>query len=212
MKFENTETYGWRAAFYGMRSPLNSWGKGDSDWKEIPFSDEKEFAIGPNDKDLALRLIKAGPEHAKFLRQIFASVDITAPRFWWIEAATYRFGVEVNSTSTMHKIMAKPFTREDFEITGSDVWVDDVLGYLNGFRDAYLLSKDKNDWYSVIDALPQSYLQKRTVTMSYAALANMCRQRKGHKLWQWASFIEWAHSLPNSWLIFGEEEEHVNEV
>lgn len=206
MNFEHTETYGWEAALHGMRNPLDSWAKGDSEWKPIPFSDDREFVIGPNDKDLALRLIKAGPEHAKFLRQIFASVDITAPRYWWIEFATYRVGVEVDSCSTMHRIMAKPFSREDFEITGNDVWVDDVIGYLNGFRDRYLLTKDKADWYSVIDALPQSYLQKRTVTMSYAAIANMCRQRANHKLNQWHRFIDWCHTLPNAWLIFGDEE------
>ena len=205
MKFEHTETYGWDGALRGARNPMDSWKRGDSGWKEIPFSDEKDFVIGPNDKDLALRLIKAGPEHAKFLRQIFASVDITAPRYWWIEQATYRFGVEVDSCSTMHKIMAKPFTREDFEITGSDVWLDDVIGYLNGFRDRYLETSDKTDWYSVIDALPQSYLQKRTLTMSYAAIANMCRQRKNHKLYQWHKFVEWAHTLPNAFLIFGED-------
>lgn len=207
MNFEHTETYGREAALRGMRNPLDSWQKSDSEWEEtLPFSEAWEFVIGPNDKDLALRLIKAGPEHAKFLRQIFASVDITAPRYWWIEFATYRVGVEVDSCSTMHRIMAKPFSREDFEITGSDVWVDDVIGYLNGFRDRYLLTKDKADWYSVIDALPQSYLQKRTVTMSYAAIANMCRQRANHKLNQWHSFIDWCHTLPNAWLIFGDEE------
>lgn len=206
MNFEHTETYGWGAALHGMRNPLDSWKKGDSCWKPIPFSDDREFVIGPNDKDLALRLVKAGREHAKFMRQIFASVDITAPRYWWIEFATYRVGVEADSCSTMHRIMAKPFSREDFEITGSDVWVDDVIGYLNGFRDRYLLTKDKTDWYSVIDTLPQSYLQKRTVTMSYAAIASMCRQRANHKLNQWHRFIDWCHTLPNAWLIFGDEE------
>lgn len=205
MNFEHTETYGWRAAVYGMRSPMNSWAKGDSEWKPIPFSDDREFVFGPNDKDLALRLIKAGPEHAKFLRQIFASVDITAPRYWWIEAATYRFGVEVQSTSTMHKIMSKPFTADDFEADPEEPWMDFTLDMLNMLREAYLQTTERKWWYSTIKFLPASYLQKRTVTFSYAALANICKQRAGHKLDEWRQFIDWCHSLPNSWLIFGED-------
>lgn len=238
MKFLHTETYGWRAAMHGMRSPLSSWQKSDSFWKEIPFSEDKEFCIGPNDKDLALRLIKAGPEHAKFLRQIYASVDITMSRFWWIEAATYRFGVEVQSTSTMHTIHKRPFVPSDFAISEmiSEKWSEadnfsdvggqtpmdalvDLCVTLNKCRDLYLSAKESGDnarakmfWKQMILLLPQSYLQERTVTFSYAALANICRQRKGHKLTEWAEFIDWCHTLPNSWLIFGEEEEHVNEV
>lgn len=125
---------------------------------------------------------------------------------------TYRNGVEKDSCSTMYRIMAKPFTAEDFEACENEPWLEEVLGYLNGYRDSWLITKDKETWYSVIKILPSAYLQRRTLTFSYAALKSICEQRKGHKLDEWHKFIDWCHTLPNSWLIFGEEEEHVNEV
>lgn len=206
MNFEHTETYGWEAALRGMRNPALSHGKADSKWEPIPFSDEKEFVIGPNDKDLALRLTRAGSPHNKFARQIFAAVDITAPMYWHKEMDTYRSGVEKDSCSTMYRLTHKPFEPSDFESCESEVWMADVLGYLNGLRDRYLLTKEKEAWYSIVKLLPMAYLQKRTYTISYAALASICAQRKGHKLDEWHRFIDWCHTLPNAWLIFGDEE------
>lgn len=223
MEFETFEVSGIATALHGMRNPLSSWHLSDS--KEEPFSGG--LTIGPKDKDLALRLIHSGPEHAKFLRQIFVSVDITAPRYWWMEFDTYRAGVEKNSCSTMHTIHKKPFEPEDFATKEliSEKWSEadsplliltpmdtmrDICSMLNRCRRLYLESKEHGDaarakmfWKQMIILLPQSYLQKRTVTMSYAALANICRQRKGHKLTEWAKFIEWAQTLPESWMIFG---------
>ena len=211
MKFEHTETFGWGTAFRGLRNPAESYDKADSMWDTIPFSDAEAFVIGPKDKDLAMRMTKNGSPHNKFARQIFVGVDITAPLYWHKEMDTYRAGVEKDSCSTMYRVMSKPFTAEDFEGCDDEVWLEDVLEYLNRFRDSWLRTKDKKTWYSVIKLLPNAYLQKRTYTISYAALKSICEQRKGHKLDEWHWFIDWCHTLPNNWLIFGEEEAHVNE-
>ena len=200
IQFEHTDVYGVHHALRGMRNPMDSWAKSDSDFSA------HDNIIGPNDESLCKRLIKAGPEHAKFLRQIICWADITAPRFWWIEFDTYRAGVEKNSCCTMHRIMAKPFTDEDF----SGVMPGGVIADLNLLRDAYLADTDEEEkrkiWRRVIERLPQSYNQKRTVMMSYQAIRQMCGQRKGHKLSEWHDFIAWAKTLPESWMLVEEEE------
>ena len=196
IKFEHTEVRGFPHALRGMRNPMDSWSKSDSTFTEYGA------CIGLKDQDLCLRLIAAGPEHAKFLRQIICWVDITAPRFWWTEFDTYRVGVEKNSCSTMHRIMAKPFTDEDF---AADALPGGVIADLNALRSAYHETEDPDEkkrvWRRLIERLPQSYLQKRTVMMSYAAIRTMCHQRAGHKLQEWHDFIKWAHALPRNWLF-----------
>ena len=236
MKFERTQTFGWEPALHGLRNPYDSWAKADSKWDTVPFSDEPVFVVGPNDKDLALRMCKGGSPHNKFLRQIFVATDITATMMFWRQFDTYRAGVEKDACSTMHTLHKREFQIRQFdhrELVSADCSEADnfseghvpgqVLSYiceaLNEYRKLYLSAKESGDearakmfWMQMNLLLPQSYLQMRTVTMSYAALANICRQRKGHKLTEWHEFIDWCKGLPNSWLIFGEEEEHVNEV
>lgn len=208
IKFEHTDVYGFEHAIRGMRNPFKVTELSDSGWQDVPAigSDmESVFVIGPKDRDLCKRLNKGGSPHNKFLRQIVCWVDITAPRLWWPEMDTYRF-VEKNSESTMHTIMKRPFELTDFS-TG--VWpktIDD----LNYCRDRWLAvdsERAKADiWRELIDNLPQSYLQKRTLMLSYQAIRAICEQRKGHKLGEWHEFIDWAHRLPESWLLFDEEE------
>ena len=188
-----------------------------------------EIIIGPNDLDLAQRLINSGPEHAKFLRQIFTSVDITAPLYWWKEADTYKVGTTANSTSTMHKLTSKPFERTDFEFeNGSNLimseskmphgdyfglvfedCVDDILYMCNLLRDKYLTTKDKHYWRALVQILPNAYLQTRTWTANYAVLRNIYFQRKNHKLSEWHQFCDWIKSLPYSkeLIILGDENE-----
>lgn len=240
IKFEMTETYGWEAAIRGMRNPMNSWEKSDTRrcWQNEEC-DGCVFAIGeghcgnflgdlpiigPNDLDLMKRLAKGGPVHAKYRRQIFVSVDITAPLYWWKEFDTYKVGTTANSCSTMHKIHAKKFTKADFSC--EDLTVDDIAihGYssltvldltilsLNHNRDLYLETKDKKYWRNMIQLLPSSYNQKRTVTMTYENLYNMYHSRKDHKLTEWKTgFCEWAKDLPYSELFTMEwEDENVD--
>ena len=209
MKFEKTEVWGFEHAIRGMRQPLQSHSKSDSYWG----NDEgclESYVIGPNDMKLMKTLIKAGPEHRKFLRQIFISVDITAPLYWWKEFDTYKVGTVANSCSTMHKLKDTPITRDCFEMSGHEditmvlnalgkthdfwYWLIDALEYL---RQKYLETKDKKYWYELIRMLPESWLQKRTVTMSYENVANMYSQRMNHKLTEWSKdFIQWADNLP----------------
>ena len=205
------DVQGFSQAIEAMRNPMDSWRMSDSEWD---FDEPCElgtgrYIIGEKDKDLSIRLQKAGPEHCKHLRMIFVWAEITAPRYWWQEFDTYRNGVEKVSCSTMHKLMARPLTMDDFE---HDCMNNEYLKYMidsiNGSMEAYRMCQDvdhKNEiWRGIIQALPQSYLQKRTVCMSYAALRNIVRQREGHKLVEWFWFINWAKSLPNSWMIFDE--------
>lgn len=250
IKFEKTETMGWEGAIRGMRNPMNSWEKSDSgncydfDSCEVcPLVEPckktdctQTYVIGPNDLDLARRLAKGGPVHAKYRRQIFVSVDITAPLYWWKEFDTYKVGTTANSCSTMHKIHAKEFEFDDFSyehllshvndetdmftITPSSSrgqWDDiTVLGLtiiaLNHYRNLYLQTKDKRYWYKLIQLLPSSYNQKRTVTMTYENLYNAYHSRKDHKLDEWrVGFCEWAKGLPYSELFTMEwEEEKAN--
>lgn len=221
IKFERTETWGFEHSLRGMRNPKNSWHLNDSEMVEklcegddLPEFPEYEFIVGPKDMDLATRLIKAGNEHRKFLRQIFVSVDITAPLYWWKEYDTYKVGTVANSCSTMHKIHSKEFTLDDFshehlervvEDVGGDsapVWdflrpLDYTIEMLNKARELYLDTKDKRYWWQMIQLLPSSYNQKRTVTLNYENILSMVRQRKHHKLDEWRiGFIEWARTLP----------------
>ena len=204
--FEHTEVQGFEPALRGMRNPLDSWSRSDSRIGSLDGGGAV-FIIGEADKALCKKLIAAGPEHAKFLRQIVCWVDITGPRFWWIEADTYRMGVEKNSCSTMHTIMKKPFTENDF----GHGMPQETIDTMNRYRDAYFASKSETEkkcyWRTLIELLPQSYRQKRTCMMSYQAIRHICRQRKGHKLSEWAEFIAWAENLPDSWMLFDKKED-----
>lgn len=199
MKFENTEVWGFEHAIRGMRNPMNSWEKSDSGYVDKRFNDQ--FHIGPNDMKLMKNLISAGPEHRKFLRQIFISVDITAPLYWWKEFDTYKVGTVANSCSTMHKLEDTPITMDCFEMDDYCEFFEtpwkNLVGLLDQCRKEYNSTKDKRYWKELIRLLPESWLQKRTVTMSYENVANMYSQRMNHKLTEWSkSFIQWADNLP----------------
>ena len=206
MKFEHTQVWGFEHALRGMRNPKESWHKSDSH----PV-DATHFEIGPNDMDLALRLIRAGSVHRKFLRQIFVSVDITAPLYWWKEFDTYKVGTTANSTSTMHKLKDTPITRQCFELDdhhGELDLIDPVsisirtgcfIEDLEQMRQIYHQTGDARYWKELIRWLPEGWLQTRTVTMTYENLAAMCSrdQRRQHRLTEWSDrFIEWARDLP----------------
>lgn len=197
MKIQTLEVSGFHPALHGMRNPMDSWSKSDS------FADE----IGEADKDLSMRLQKAGPEHCKHLRMIMVWADITAPRYWWMEFDTYRAGVEKVSCSTMHKLMSREVTIDDFEHDElyEETFTKEIVDAINHCVRAYKIEADpevkKHIFRSAVQFLPQSYLQKRTVMMSYAALRNIYRQRKGHKLPEWQAFRDWVESLPESWMI-----------
>ena len=218
MKFENTDVWGFEHAMRGMRNPKNSWAKSDS-WcmplDDPDFPKRGGYFIGQNDMKLAQTLIRSGSEHRKFLRQIFVSVDITAPIFWWKEMDQYKVGTVTNSCSTMHKIHSTPITIGSFEVSdyhhelqidcepsvGKTVG-DAVSGFiqvLETIRESYMATKDKRYWKELIRWLPEGWLQKRTVTMNYENLLGMCSksQRRFHKLDEWSQdFISWARSLP----------------
>ena len=203
MKFENTEVWGFEHSIRGMRNPLESWNKSDSCYIDKRFNDQ--FHIGKNDLALMQKLIKAGSEHRKFLRQIFVSVDITAPLYWWKEFDTYKIGTVSNSTSTMHKLASTPITIDCFEMGNfedltvfdiSTVW-EILIFDLERLRKLYNETKDKRYWKELIRLLPESWLQKRTITMNYENILNMYRQRKNHKLTEWSkSFCDWVKTLP----------------
>ena len=196
MKFDKTEVFGIESATRGMRNPLESWHKSDSYWGNNEYNLES-YVLGENDISLMQRLIKAGTEHRKFLRQIIVSVDITAPLYWWKEFDTYKVGVTANSTSTMHKIASKPITMDCFE--NGEMIYSFTIAELEMNRLKYLETKDKNEWKRLIVNLPSSWLQTRTVTMNYENVRTMIHQRTNHKLTEWArDFIEWAKTLPYS--------------
>lgn len=228
MKFENTEVWGFEHAFRGLRNPKNSWNRSDSGklyWDGTWYHEELKnyfteygvnFYIGENDMKLAQTLIKAGNEHRKFMRQIFVSVDITAPLYWWKEFDTYKVGTVANSTSTMHKLATTPITLDCFEIDDYDrnlsladnpkdddgldnisTFEEDIIYVLENIRQKYLETKDKRYWKELVRWLPESWLQKRTITMNYENVRNMYFQRRNHKLTEWSeSFIKWVESLP----------------
>lgn len=196
MKFDKTEVFGMESATRAMRNPLESWHLSDSYWGNNEYSLES-YVLGENDISLMQKLIKAGTEHRKFLRQIIVSVDITAPLYWWKEFDTYKVGVTANSTSTMHKIASKPITMDCFE--NGEMIYSFTIAELEMNRLKYLETKDKNEWKRLIVNLPESWLQTRTVTMNYENVRTMIRQRTNHKLTEWArDFIEWAKTLPYS--------------
>lgn len=234
IKIENTEVMGWEAAIRGMRNPMNSWEKSDSNYRLILASrcdtctsylldnwddcDNCEvhklcnspnyFLVGPNDLDLMTRLSKAGTDHRKFMRMITVYLDITAPLYWWKEFDTYKVGTVANSCSTMHKIAAKEFELEDFSHEHLYAPLQDLrpmIDLLNTYRERYLETKDKNDWWQMIQLLPSSYNQRRTVMLNYEVLANIYKSRKGHKLDEWNSLCDWIESLPYAELITGKE-------
>ena len=225
IKFENTFVSGWEAAIRGMRNPMNSWEKSDTVygtyWGEIDGHkcvDSSGFSLGLNDLNLMQSLIKAGTDHAKFMRFIDVTVDITAPLYWWKEFDTYKVGTVANSCSTMHKIHAKEFTIDDFsrehlfEKEDDMLWsaqniLDEVVMALNHYRKKYLETKDKKCWWQMIQLLPSSYNQKRTVQLNYQVIKAMYHARKNHKLDEWSiGFINWVKTLPYSKeLITGEE-------
>ena len=196
MKFDKTEVFGMESAARAMRNPLESWHLSDSYWGNNEYSLES-YVLGENDLKLMQRLIKAGTEHRKFLRQIIVSVDITAPLYWWKEFDTYKVGVTANSTSTMHKIASKPITMDCFE--NGEMIYSFTIAELEMNRLKYLETKDKNEWKRLIVNLPSSWLQTRTVTMNYENVRTMIHQRTNHKLTEWSKdFIEWAKTLPYS--------------
>lgn len=194
MKFENTSVYNIYNAIIGARNPMNSWNKSDSVFNGFNGKIENTV-IGKNDLELMQKLIKAGSEHRKFLRQIFVSVDITAPLYWWKEADTYKVGTVSNSTSTMHKLASTPITMDCFE--NGEMIYSFTIAELEMNRLKYLETKDKNEWKRLIVNLPESWLQKRTITMNYENILNMYQQRKNHKLTEWSkSFCDWVKTLP----------------
>lgn len=228
IKFENTEVMGWEAAIRGMRNPMNSWDKSDSG---ICFDtvachtcradrnhcksrmENKEFVVGYDDMNLMTRLRNAGTDHRKFMRMIAVYVDIAAPLYWWKEFDTYKVGTVANSCSTMHKIAEKEFTIEDFSCEHLEnswlVHLKETIKLLNEARDAYHwcnTDAKKDWWWQMIQLLPSSYNQKRTVMLNYEVLANIYKSRNNHKLDEWSvGFMDWIKSLPYSELITGKE-------
>ena len=197
IKLEKIDVMNLENAIRGMRNPLDSWDKSDSrfNWEL------GTFCLGPNDIALARRLTKAGSDHRKFLRQIFVSIDITAPLYWWKEFDTYKVGTVANSCSTMHKIHAKEFTRDDFScehMTERSLEVlDSLIDELNYNRDLFITTKDKSYWWQMIQLLPTSYNQLRTVTLSYENSLSIYRARKHHKLNEWHVLCDKIETLPN---------------
>ena len=217
IQIENVETCGWEHAIRGMRNPKNSWGRSDSGWKNTweclsmrvsepkwgdslsqyqssnidgatdVFRDRPEYIIGPNDLDLMTRLRNAGTDHRKFMRMITVYLDITAPLYWWKEFDTYKVGTVANSCSTMHKMAT-------------------TIECLNSYRDLYLQTNDKKYWWQLIQLLPSSYNQKRTVMLNYEVLANIYKSRRHHKLDEWRELCAWIETLPYSELITGRGE------
>ncbi len=205
IRLEKTAVMNFENAVRGARNPLNSWHYSDS--KTEP---DGSFCFGERDLDLAKRLCAAGSDHRKFLRQIFVSVDITAPLYWWKEFDTYKVGTVANSTSTMHKLASSPLTRQHFSTDFLDDdgigVLDQLISYLENLRLRYLETKEIHYWEQMIALLPESYLQLRTCTLNYENLRGMYHARKGHKLREWRTFCQWAKGLPYAKeLITGEE-------
>lgn len=239
LKIENAEVFGWEHVIRGMRNPMNSWEKSDSEFitadgdhhditgNSGPWYGEdgwSENLIGPEDRKLMVKLAKAGTDHRKFMRMITVYLDITAPLYWWKEFDTYKVGTVANSCSTMHKIAEKEFTLEDFScehlVDEENVSyssnalcmpyfksaLDAVIMLLNTARTMYLKTKEKTYWWQMIQLLPSSYNQKRTVMLNYEVLANIYKSRRNHKLDEWHTLCDWIEVLPYSELITGKEE------
>lgn len=224
IKITNTETFGWESAIRGMRNPMNSWAKGDTNWEKYRSSGDINRCLGENDLKLMKTLSKAGSDHGKYLRYLTVHVDIEAPLYWWKEFKTYRkdkrflddgddfldiedfdheeleLFIETNSCSTMHKIHANPFTLEDFShehlLEEGMYHLSATVGLLNFYREKFIETKDKQYWWQMIQLLPSSYNQKRTVQINYQVLKRMYHARKNHKLNEWHDFCDWVESLP----------------
>ena len=194
ISLSNAVVFGWHSAIMGMRNPMNSWPKSDS-----VFYSDFSCKIGQNDLDLMKTLIKAGTEHRKFLRMIHVQMDIEAPLYWWKEFETYKIGTVSNSCSTMHKIAAKEFTLDDFSHEHLDRFSTEVLGWtikaLNGSREDYMKSKSKDDWWQMIQLLPSSYNQRRTIDLNFEVLLKQYRERKNHKLDEWHIYCDWIKEI-----------------
>lgn len=211
IKIEKTKIYGWEEAVRGMRNPMNSWDRSDSDWKfvEDPSiinpNDEVKFVVGENDHDLMMRLAKGGAVHAKYRRMISVYVDITAPLYWWKEFDTYKLGTVANSCSTMHKIHERDLTLADFSHEHLSAFNKKILlayiDCLNTDRQRFVETKDKDHWWQIIQMLPSSFNQKRTIMLNYEVLVGMYRDRKNHKLDEWHTLCDWIESLPYSEFI-----------
>ena len=195
IELERTSVMNFENALRGARNPLSSWAKSDSFYGE-----NGEFVIGEIDLSLAHRLAVSGSDHRKYLRQVFVSVDITAPIYWWKEFDTYKVGTTANSTSTMHRIHSKDFSRDDFSTDhmteGALGALDNMISFLEESRIKFTETKDKKYWYDIIQLLPASYNQMRTVTLNYENLINMYYARRSHKLDEWHTFCDWIRSLP----------------
>ena len=230
LKVTETQIFGWEAAIRGMRNPMNSWDKSDTDFSLSGMQSVNGIlvpTVGDNDLALMHKLVKAGSDHSKFMRMITVTMDITAPLYWWKEYDTYKVGTVANSCSTMHKIHAKEFTLDDFshehlfddedvELFGKELplagtALQYIIDALNIARDDYLKTNDKKYWQQMIQLLPTSFNQKRTLHLNYAVLRNIYHARKNHKLTEWHTLCDWIHSLPYSELItddFKEDTSH----
>lgn len=201
IKIEKARVMNLEGAIRGARNPLNSWNRSDS-----RYDSDGNYILGENDLGLAIRLCRAGSDHRKFIRQILVSVDITAPLYWWKEFDTYKVATVANSTSTMHKIHSKPFEVDDFSNDHmSDAArgaLDTLMEFLEQQRLKFVETKDKSYWYDIIQLLPESYNQKRTITMNYENLLNMYYARKSHKLDEWHTYCDWILSLPYTKELF----------
>ena len=228
IRIENADVFGWGSAIRGMRNPMNSWDKSDSnfdckdcdgcyyitdnheertDFSVNAWCNHQALRLGENDLALMKKLINAGSDHSKFMRMINVTADVTAPLYWWKEYDTYKVSTVANSCSTMHKIHDKEFVWEDFswehlysdydtDNLGSEELANYILTALNRYRERYLQTKNKDDWWQMIQLLPSSYNQKRTVQLNYAVLRNMYFSRRKHKLDEWHTFCEWVEGLP----------------
>ena len=229
LKIEKTDIHGWEAAIRGARNSFNSWDKSDSyenymvNYEEDSLGDiieihEPYYRVGAADLNLMKKLAKAGPSHAKYRRFITVTMDVTGPLYWWKEMDTYKVGTVGNSCSTMHKIADKEFELEDFSgehlisdeaipgrVYSAKGMMEATVDNLNMFRKLYLETQDKKYWWQLIQLLPSSYNQKRTLLVNYEVLANIYHQRKGHKLDEWQTFCKWIEGLPMSEIIVGEE-------
>lgn len=195
LKVNNISVMNFENAMRGARNPMNSWARMDSYYDE-----DGNFVLGDNDLGLATRLAKAGSDHRKFLRQVIVSMDITAPLYWWKEFDTYKVGTVANSTSTMHKIQAKEFTRDDFSCDRMSedalAVLDSIISFMESQRLKFIETKDKAYWYNMIQLLPTSYNQLRTVTLNYEVLINIYRSRRYHKLDEWKVLCAEIEKLP----------------
>lgn len=206
IKIEKASVMNLEGAMRGARNPMNSWSRSDS-----AYDAEGNYILGENDLGLAKRLCRAGSDHRKFIRQILVSVDITAPLYWWKEFDTYKVATVANSTSTMHKIHSKPFEAEDFShdhMSEAGLGaLDTIMEYLEQCRLKFVETGDKTYWYDIIQLLPESYNQKRTVTMNYENLLNMYYARRSHKLEEWHTYCNWILSLPYTRELFLKDNE-----